>query len=117
MSNDGSLVPSGPEVVVATEVPASDELPQDLEDAISPLALLNDDALWRAAPTRIAPEAAEHMEELHTKRLREGLTGEQTHALPALVWQYERAMLVRAQAAALVKQRGHDVSSLLTSPS
>ncbi len=103
--------------VVATAVPASDELPQDLEEAISPLALLNDDALWRAARTRMAPEAAEHLEELHTKRRRDGLSGEEAHALSALVWQYKRAMLVRAQAAALLKQRGHDVSSLLASHS
>lgn len=103
--------------VVATAVPASDELPQDLEEAISPLGLLNDEALWRAARTRITPEAAEHLEELHTKRRREGLTGAETHALTALMWQYDRAMLVRAQAAALLKQRGHDVTSLLASPS
>lgn len=103
--------------VVATAVPASDELPQDLEDAISPLALLNDEALWRAARTRISPEATEHLEELHTKRRREGLSVAETHALTTLIWQYERAMLVRAQAAALLKQRGHDVSSLLTSSS
>ncbi len=103
--------------VVATAVPASDELPQDLEEAISPLALLNDEALWRAARTKISPEAAEHLEELHTKRRHEGLTGAETHALTALMWQYDRAMLVRAQAAALLKQRGHDVTSLLASPS
>jgi hypothetical protein len=98
-------------------VPGLDNLPQDLEDAISPLALLNDDALWRAARTRISPEAAEHLEELHAKRRRESLTGAETHALTALMWQYDRAMLVRAQAAALLKQRGHDVSCLLANPS
>lgn len=35
-------------------------------------------------------------------------------ALAGLVRQYERVMLVRAQAAALLKQRGQDVSELLT---
>jgi hypothetical protein len=32
-----------------------------------------------------------------------------------LVRHYERAMLVRAQAAKLLKERGYDVSTLLTS--
>ncbi len=34
-----------------------------------------------------------------------------------LVRQYERVMLVRAHAAALLKQRGHDVSELPCNPS
>jgi len=35
--------------------------------------------------------------------------------LAALVRHYERTMLVRAQAAALLKQRGHDVRDLVVS--
>lgn len=101
--------------MVATAAPLVDELPQDLEDAISPMALLDDEALWRAARTHISADAAERMEELHTRRRREGLTGEETQALAMLVAQYERSMLVRAQAAALLKQRGHDVAALLES--
>jgi hypothetical protein len=101
--------------VVATAVPALEELPQDLEDAISPLALLDDEALWRAARTHLSVDVSERLEELHTKRRREGLTDAEAQTLAALLRQYERAMLVRAQAAALLKQRGHDVSSLLTS--
>ncbi len=100
--------------VVATAVPVGDELPVDLDEAISPLSLLDDDALWRAARTHLPTEAAAQMEDLHLKRQREGLTETETQILSSLVRQYERAMLVRAQAAALLKQRGHDVSVLLS---
>jgi len=99
--------------VVATAVPVADELPADLVEAISPLALLDDEALWRAARSRLSPAVAAQMESLHLKRQREGLTEAEAQTLAGLVRQYERAMLVRAHAAALLKQRGHDVSGLI----
>jgi hypothetical protein len=101
---------------VVAAVPVADELPADLNEAISPLDLLDDAALWRAARSRLPVEAAEQMESLHLKRQREGLTEAEAQTLAWLVRQYERAMLVRAQAAALLKQRGHNVSTLLAEP-
>ena len=56
--------------VVAAAVPVADELPADLNEAISPLTLLDDEALWRAARSRLAPEAAAQIESLHLKRQR-----------------------------------------------
>lgn len=102
--------------VVAAAVPVADELPADLSEALSPLALLDDASLWRAARTRLPAETAEQMESLHLKRQREGLTEPEAQMLMGLVRQYERTMLVRAQAAVLLKQRGHDVSALLATP-
>ncbi len=91
-------------------------LPQSLEEAVAPLALLDDASLWRAARSRLAEEANACLEELHFKRQQEGLTDAETQSLTALVRQYERALLVRARAAALLKERGHDVAALLASP-
>ncbi len=96
--------------VVAAAIPVADELPADLSEAISPLALLDDEALWRAARSRLAPEATTQIESLHLKRQREGLSETEAQTLAGLMRQYERAMLVRAQAAALLKARGFDVS-------
>jgi len=48
------------------------------------------------------------------KRQSEGLTETEYKDVARLVRQYEQTMLIRAQAAALLKQRGHDVSSLST---
>jgi plasmid stability protein len=102
--------------VLATSVPLADELPADLDQAISPLVLLDDQALWHAARGTLPSDIAQRLEELHLKRQREELTADEAQTAAALVRQYERAMLVRAQAAALLKQRGYDVSSLLTTP-
>ena len=100
--------------VVTTAMPVADDLPADLSEAISPLSLLDDAALWRAARSRLASETAAQLEALHLKRQRDGLTATEEQILAGLVRQYERVMLVRAQAAALLKQRGQDVSELLT---
>ena len=99
--------------VLATAVPLADDLPPDLAEALSPLALLDEAALWRAARSHLSAEAAAELEALHLKRQREGLTDIETQTLARLVRQYERAMLVRAQAAALLKQRGYDVAELI----
>src|SRR6266545_2589131 len=101
---------------LVASVPVVDELPADLEDSLAQLSLLDDEALWRAARTSFATDAARRLEELHLKRQREGLAEHEAQAAAALVQQYERVMLVRAQAAALLKQHGHDVSSLLRVP-
>ncbi len=99
--------------VLATAVPVADDLPAELSAAITPLATLNDADLWRAAQTQLPANVAARLEGLHLKRQREGLTGHQEREAAALIRQYERAMLIRAQAAALLKQRGHDVAGLL----
>jgi hypothetical protein len=44
--------------VVAAAVPVADDLPVDLAQVISPLALLDDEALWRAARSHLPAEAA-----------------------------------------------------------
>lgn len=100
--------------MVAAAIPVGDELPTELAEALSPLALLDDQALWRAARTHLPADAVEELERLHLKRQREGLSASEVEQAAALLRHYERFMLVRAQAAALLKQRGHDVSVLLT---
>ena len=99
--------------VLATAVPVADDLPDDLTAAITPLAMLDDTDLWRAAQTQLPSDVAVRLEELHLKRQRAGLTESEEREASILAHQYERVMLVRAQAAALLKQRGYDVSGLL----
>jgi len=101
--------------VLASAVPLAEEFPADLTEALEPLALLDDAALWEAARHRLAPEVAAQLDQLHVKQQREGLTEGERQTLAALVRHYERSMLVRAQAAALLKQRGHDVRDLIIS--
>ena len=99
--------------VLAIAVPLTDDLPTDLSGTITSLATLNDADLWRAAQTLLPANVTARLEELHVKRQREGLTEYQEREAAALIHQYERVMLIRAQATALLKQRGHDVARLL----
>lgn len=99
--------------VVEAAVLADDKLSPEMEERLASLAVLDDTALWDAARTTIPAETSEELEQLHFKRQREGLTESEAQRAAQLLGQYERAMLVRAQAAALLKERGHDVSSLV----
>ena len=98
---------------VMTSLPEeADELPADMAEAIAALHLLDDEALWRAARTCLAPEKAADLEDLHLKRQGKGLSTSETETLATLMKEYTRTMLVRSRAAALLKQRGQDVSGL-----
>ena len=99
--------------VLAGALPAGDDLPGDLAAALAPLVLLDDAALWRAAQSRLSRAATARLAALHRKRQDEGLTSTEAVAAARLLRQYERAMVVRARAAALLMQRGYEVSSLL----
>ena len=98
--------------LIAAAIPAEDSLPADLANAVSQLAILNDAALWQAARVQLRGDVAEQLATLHRKQQAEGLNETEAKLLASLVRQYEGTMLVRAEAAALLKQRGHDVSSL-----
>ena len=101
---------------VATGAPAEDDLPSDLSQMLADLGALDDAALWQAARQHFAGEDVARLEQFHLKRQREGLTPAETESAETLIRQYERAMLARAQAAALLRQRGYDVSELIREP-
>lgn len=99
--------------VVTSVVRPDDDLPPDLREIVAPLRGLDDEALRRAAVDAFPEEAAARFTELNRKQQREGLTEEENRALEDLRRGYERVMVVRAEAAALLKERGHDVSKLI----
>ncbi len=99
--------------VLESAVAADDGLPADLATEMASLQVLTDEELWRAARNRLADELVQRTEELHHKRQREGLTAAEADEAAQLVRQYERVMLLRAEAARLLRARGHDVSGLL----
>ncbi len=102
--------------VVASALPSNNALPDDLAQAVATLDLLDDASLIRAAQSRLAAEISNETEQLHLKRQREGLTEQETQQLSVLVRQYERIMLIRARAVALLKQRKYDISTLIAKP-
>lgn len=98
---------------VAAGASAEDELSPDLVEAVEALENLSDDELWRLGKEAMSREASEELETLHFKQRDEGLSPSEDATRARLMHEYERTMLIRAQAAKLLKDRGHDVSGLL----
>lgn len=99
--------------VLTAAVPEGNELAAELYEAVAALDQLRDDELWEAARQTLPEEVSSELEMLHLKQQRMGLTPTELERSEQLCLQYDRAMLIRARAAALLKERGHDISSLL----
>jgi hypothetical protein len=98
---------------VASAAPAEAELSPELIQAVETLKGLTDEELWRLAKTAMSQEASQELEALHLKQRDEGLSHNEDATRARLIQEYERTMLIRAQAAKLLKDRGNDVSTLL----
>lgn len=92
-----------------------EDLSPDLAAAVAALRGLDDDALRKAARDRFPEEAAGRFQDLNLKQQRDGLTESELEEVADLRRGYERVVLLRAEAAWLLKERGHDVSDLLDS--
>ena len=100
---------------LVTTAVEEEDLPDDMAAAIEGLGFLDDAALWRAARSTLATEKQEQLEALNFKQQSEGLTRSESEAHATLLHAYDRAVLVRARAAELLFERGHDVAELLSS--
>jgi hypothetical protein len=78
------------------------------------LDALDDDSLWRIARRRVSVRKARRLELLNLKKQRQGLNAVERRAATRLLEEFDQRMLMRAQAALLLKQRGHDVSELVS---
>ena len=99
---------------IATAIPQVLELPEALAEAIAHLDLLDDQSLWRAARKRLSSRLVAQLEQLHQKQQREGLNAFESQERQQLMHQYEQTMLIRAEAARILAERGHDVQNLLS---
>ena len=84
-------------------------IPQ-LDIDVQQLSVTNDGQLWRVARLQVAKELNERMQILVEKQQREGLTALEVAETQTLQRYGQQVMRLRAEAAALLKQRGQDVS-------
>ena len=89
------------------------EIPNDVQ--LEQLTVLDDAQLWQVAKQCVSDEQSERMQTLVEQRQREGLTPEEATEALRLQRYAQQVMRLRAEAAALLKRRGHEVDSLLTS--
>ena len=99
--------------VAATVAAEEDRLSSDLAEAVAGLEVLDDDTLLRAARSRFPTEQQDQLEALNFKQQSEGLAPTERQQQEQLLNASDRVMLVRAHAAKLLKERGHDISELL----
>ena len=95
---------------VTAVAPAMDAAPMSLRSALAQMAYLNDAALWQAARATLSMGQRERLEVLHIQQQRGTLTSAEQAEEQALLALYRETLLVRAQAAVLLKQRGYDVT-------
>ncbi len=93
---------------LAASVVADDALPDDLAAAIAALSTLDDEALQRVSRSQPTVEDGVLLDALIDKR-RRGLTSTDEQMLAALVDRHDRVMVLRAEAVALLHERGGDV--------
>jgi len=102
--------------LVTDAVSDDDEVSPELRDELARMETLDDEALWRAAQPSFTRRQSRRLEALHFKMQDGGLTAAEREEERALRRAADRAMLIRAQALAFLKQRGRDISLLLTPP-
>lgn len=88
-------------------------LSPELEEAVERLSLLSDDELWQAARRVLSPEESARLESLHLVQQSTGLSSVEKAELAEFLQRYEQAIVIRAEAAQLLHERGHDVTGLI----
>ncbi|MEM7538311.1 MAG: helix-turn-helix domain-containing protein [Chloroflexota bacterium] len=96
----------------ADEHEKQDAISSRLEEELSQLHFLRDDELWRAAESQLPLEASTRMQTLISKLQASYLTKDEQDEADALAYRAQRNMLVRAQSAVILQDRGHDISRL-----
>jgi len=95
---------------VTAVAPIMDAPPSRLRSALAQMAYLNDAALWQAARATMMTEQRQRLAALHEQQQHRPLTVEEKTEEQALLTLFRETLLVRAQAAVLLKQRGYNVS-------
>ncbi len=92
---------------------ATDEaLTSDITARLAHLCLFTDEELWNSATSTASEEDNDLMQALLEKRQRVGLTSNESEQLQVLSAHFNQIMMTRAKSAAILLERGHDISVL-----
>lgn len=90
-------------------LPLATDLPLEIAQELAAMHVFSDDALWEATVPSLAPTEAVQLRQLNRAAGERSLTPvEQAHQ-ERLIMAYRYAVLRRAQALALLAQRGHSL--------
>lgn len=82
-------------------------LPPEIADELAAMRLFSDEALWTATKPTLSPEQQARLSELTRRQGEKVLTLTEQNELDHLLAEYDRSVLRRAQALALLSMRGH----------
>ncbi|MGB0386361.1 MAG: hypothetical protein ACPGWR_16240 [Ardenticatenaceae bacterium] len=99
---------------IVTDYSQKDKLANDIEQELAQLDFFTDQELKQAAQMTVSRHKTDLMQELVEKQQDEGLTAQERQQAEQLSHLFNRVMLVRAKASVLLKQRGHNISHLIT---
>lgn len=108
------------EVIVSTfetVVESESDLPDELAAELAATQLYSDDGLWAATRPSMSAYEQHRLAQLNEFAGERSLTEREKAEQSDLLVAYDRSLLRRAQALALLKQRGHDVTPALSMPS
>lgn len=89
--------------------PITPKLPDDVEAELAALPNLSDDALWILARSTLSALEQAELAALNQKAKTTNLTVADDKRLSVLLEQYDRTMVRRAEASAILQQRGYDL--------
>ena len=96
------------EQLVIDRLRALSVLPLDIQDEITALHYLSDDALWTIAQEQMPNAIQQRVQVLMDKNTFGAITEEERGELQQIVDRADRLMLRKAEAAYLLRERGHD---------
>jgi predicted transcriptional regulator len=89
---------------------APGDIPAELADELAAMHVLSDEALWAAAQPTLSPAEQTRLAQLNHLAGERALTEPEAAEQVALLNAYHRSVLRRAQALAILTQRGHTLS-------
>jgi uncharacterized protein YnzC (UPF0291/DUF896 family) len=108
------------EEIVATSLeatlPSASGLPAEIADELAAMQVYSDAALQAAVEPSMSRAEQKRLEQLNAAAGERALTAAEKKEQQALITAYDRSVLRRAKAMAILAQRGHDVSAFLQAP-
>lgn len=98
------------DTTVNAALAAPTDLPQELSDELAAMNLLSDEALKAAAEPSLSAADQQRLSQLNEKAAVETLTPAEVKEQADLLAAFHRSVLRRAQALAILAQRGHILS-------
>lgn len=93
--------------VVNVALSVSPELPEEITDELAAMSILSDDALWAASESSLSPGQQRRLQQLNQAGGSRPLTPAEKDEEAELLELYDRSVLRRARALALLSLRGY----------